>query len=352
MESTEKSSNNKKVLVVGEIGVGKSYILNRLLNKALFKSGASVNSVTREITSAEATIEIENQTLTLTAFDTPGITDHKNARSCIDAIMAKIKTEHFNQLIIVNKYGRLSTDFYNNLEILERCLNGVTDSSVMLIINMVPKKRANDSCDLSQELEKLKDEIKRVFKFRLSACFNFLYELEEEDESANGFVLNQMRMLISSSDEYDFKCARTWSNIVNMVNKSYEDSKVKEELNFQLKKNLEDRIKKLNSILETKNNLVKFLDPLKDIATCANGFIANCDRFKILVPLHMLKKGSEKLIIQQHDELNREIEQLKSELNGKKTRLDEIMRNNIELAKDLEAYQKDIKKLEKLLPLD
>ena len=343
---------NKKVLVVGEIGVGKSYILNRLLNKNIFISGASVNSVTKEISSAEATFDIENQIkkLTLTAFDTPGITDHRNTRACIDAIMTKIKTENFNQLIIVNKYGRLSTDFYNNLEILERCLNGVTDSSIMLIINMIPKQRDNDSCDLRLELEKLKDEIKRVFKFRLSACFDFLYELSDEEEVANGFVLTEMRKLISSSEEYEFTCARTWSDIVNTVNRSLHDGIVEKELNEGLKKNLRDRIKKLNSIIETKTNLARFLNPLNEFATYANGFIGNCDRFKILVPLHLFKKGSEELIIKQFNELSDEIKQLNGELENKQKRLEDILRNDVELKKDLKIYQNDIKRLEKLLP--
>jgi GTPase SAR1 family protein len=67
MENTNTTS--KKVLVIGEVGVGKSYILNRLLNKGVFKSGMSINSVTKEINSAEAKVNIENnQMLTLTAW--------------------------------------------------------------------------------------------------------------------------------------------------------------------------------------------------------------------------------------------------------------------------------------------
>ena len=54
--------------------------------------------------------------------------------------MSKLKNESFNQLIIVTEYGRASVDFYNHLEIVERCLNGVVDSSVMLIINKAPNK--------------------------------------------------------------------------------------------------------------------------------------------------------------------------------------------------------------------
>ena len=167
---------------------------------------------------------------------------------------------------------------------------------------------------------------------------------------ANGFVLTEMRKLISSSEEYEFTCARTWSVIVNTVNRSLHDSIVEKELNEELKKNLSDCIKRLDSIIETKTNLAKFLNLLNEFATYANGFIGNCDRFKIMVPLHLFKKGSEELIIRQFNELSNEIKQLNGELENKQKRLEDILRNDVELKKDLKIYQNDIKRLEKLLP--
>ena len=62
------------------------------------------------------------------------------AREFIDAIISKLKSESFNQIIIVAEYSRRSDDLYNKLEILERCMNGAVDSSVMLIINKAPNK--------------------------------------------------------------------------------------------------------------------------------------------------------------------------------------------------------------------
>ena len=90
--------------------------------------------------------------------------------------MSKLKSEPFNQLIIVVEYRRASVDFYNHLEILERCLNGVVDSSVMLIINKTPNKvklrkalKENPNFNLEQNLKHLIDEIARIFKFRFSS---------------------------------------------------------------------------------------------------------------------------------------------------------------------------------------
>ena len=104
--------------------------------------------------------------------------------------MSKLKNEPFNQLIIVTEYGRTSVDFYNHLEIVERCLNGVVDSSVMLIINKAPNKfglesnlEEDDSFDLDQNLNRLRDEIARVFKFQFSADFSLVVENGSEEDA-------------------------------------------------------------------------------------------------------------------------------------------------------------------------
>jgi ribosome biogenesis GTPase A len=71
--STE-SSSVKKVLILGANGVGKSWILNRLLKKnKLFPSGSGGPPVTKEIKQGDASFEIKNRNFHLCAFDTPGI---------------------------------------------------------------------------------------------------------------------------------------------------------------------------------------------------------------------------------------------------------------------------------------
>ena len=156
-------------------------------------------------------------------------------------------------------------------------------------------------------------------------------------------------MLISSSEDYEFVCTKTWSDLVASVNKSYDDGREKEKSNILFIETLKDRLQKLNSIISTKENLAKFLDPLKVFAECASGFISNCDKFRVLVPLHLIRKGSEKLIIEQHKELIEEIKELREEQATKEMRLNEIICDNLELAKDLESYKDDINRLERLL---
>lgn len=193
-----------KVIIVGATGVGKSYLLNRLLKKNTFISSINVQALTRKIVYDMANLDMGNgETMNLSTYDTPGITDRKMAQPYIDDIMTKMKNENFHQIIIVIRYDRASVDFYNHLEILERCLNGVTDSSVMLIINRIPNKmqlkkatKENSSFDLENELEKLKGEINRIFKFQFSAIFNISEEITDEDEDENEIVLKRIRSVV------------------------------------------------------------------------------------------------------------------------------------------------------------
>jgi GTPase SAR1 family protein len=65
---------NKRVLVLGANGVGKSYILNRLLQKEnqYFPSGTGGSLVTKEMKEGVSEFKIESGNLNLTAIDTPG----------------------------------------------------------------------------------------------------------------------------------------------------------------------------------------------------------------------------------------------------------------------------------------
>jgi hypothetical protein len=70
----------------------------------------------------------------------------------------------------------------------------------------------------------------------------------DEDEKENQHVLTEMRMLISSWEDYDFICTKTWPELVASVNKSYDDGCEKEKSNTQFIETLKDRLKKLYSI--------------------------------------------------------------------------------------------------------
>jgi len=67
------ADTNKRVLVLGANGVGKSYILNRLLkNNNFFPSGTGGNSTTKEMEEGVSELKIETVNYYLAAIDTPG----------------------------------------------------------------------------------------------------------------------------------------------------------------------------------------------------------------------------------------------------------------------------------------
>jgi ribosome biogenesis GTPase A len=66
-------SLEKRALIIGGTGVGKSFILNRLLKKNSFRSGFQTRPITSEIASDNATFQVDSERFSLCAFDTPGI---------------------------------------------------------------------------------------------------------------------------------------------------------------------------------------------------------------------------------------------------------------------------------------
>ena len=345
-----------KVIIVGATGVGKSYLLNRLLKKNAFEFGSNSQSITKNISFDVANLEMDNgKTMSLRAYDTPGITDNKMAQSYIDDIITKIKHENFHQLIIVIQYSRASVDFYNSLEVLERCLNGVTDSSVMLIINRIPNKvqlnkaaRENPSFDLENELEKLKGEINRIFKFQFSAIFNVCEETTEQEEEDNELTFKRIKSLIYHSRPFTFSCAKTWSELVNLMHRSHETTQGQIELNTQFKNNLRDSIEKLSSSINSKIDLVKWLNR-GDYLVKGIGIVASfVDRLEILSSLISLGSKSLKEYIK---EKNAEIEKLQNEKSIKEQKLVDIQANNLLINKETEAYSMEIIRLNNLIKI-
>ncbi len=73
--ATSSTLSSKKILILGATGVGKSYILNRLLklnDSKRFPSGCDTQPVTKVIKGANQEIEIQNGKINVCAFDTPG----------------------------------------------------------------------------------------------------------------------------------------------------------------------------------------------------------------------------------------------------------------------------------------
>lgn len=126
-----------------------------------------------------------------------------------------------NLIIILVEYGRLDTGVYNNLEILRVCLNGLPQSSYMLIVNKVPTEKSLGK-KRDEGVEEVLDKkvvLEETFKEQSKALgINFKYEfyLENEDmEGANNdkqYELIRLVIYISSS-HLDASRVRTWTEI-------------------------------------------------------------------------------------------------------------------------------------------
>jgi small GTP-binding protein len=136
IESVEKRS----IIVVGKTGAGKSSLLNKLINEYKFITSTDTQSCTIEIEShafrVKARVFVNRDRVNkreiaydLTVFDTPGISDSQGrSKRFLNEIAQTMQNTNFNLLIILVEYGRHDVGFYNNLEVLHECLNGLAQS--------------------------------------------------------------------------------------------------------------------------------------------------------------------------------------------------------------------------------
>ena len=143
----------RQIIIVGKTGAGKSKVLNELLcrnhDSHIFISSADTESCTNKIDSNEwkrvyFNIDENNEiSFELKAFDTPGIGDSKGRSiEFLNKIAQTIKETPLNLIIILVEYGKFDTGLYSNLEVLRECLNDLSQSSSMLIINKVPTEKS------------------------------------------------------------------------------------------------------------------------------------------------------------------------------------------------------------------
>lgn len=192
--------SQRNIIAIGKTGFGKSFILSRILgqkdsDKSIFVSKNAIESTTEEIVSQtrQVSISSENNTLTLTAFDTPGIADSKGrTRQFLDQIMTTIQHQQLHQILIFVKYGRYDMNLQNNFKVLNLCMNGLNTANCMLIINEVPKekrfKKENPDKSLDEELSKLQSNISSALMTTFSHSFAIEYT-EDPDKCKHNFLI-------------------------------------------------------------------------------------------------------------------------------------------------------------------
>ena len=169
----------------------------------------------------------------LKVIDTPGIADSQGrSKQFLNEIAKTIKTTPLNLIIVLVEYGRMDTVLSSNLEVLRECLNGMSQSKSMLIINKVPtEKTLEQKRKKGEECRDRKEVLNEMFK-AISNAFGgkFKYELFLENEDLEGAEENNKEQynLIKIFTFFRYSCVntqmvRTWDEIVTFSNTEISD---------------------------------------------------------------------------------------------------------------------------------
>jgi len=265
----------RSIIVVGKTGVGKSKFLNELLGgEFVFKSSADTKSCTDKVQNhlkivnfkparhhaQEAqTSQPETETISigLKVFDTPGIADSEGrSKKFLNKIARTIKDEPLNLLIILIEYGKFDTFMYSNLEVLRECLNGLAQSSSMLLINKVPtekklqksRSKGEECRDRQEVINEINDKVSKA----LEISFKYKFFLEDDDlDGAEDFNIKQYdlirQVIVSRSLPLDATKVRTWDDIKNLYDRDIMKLS-NEEINDQIKEEISDLKNKLDKV--------------------------------------------------------------------------------------------------------
>lgn len=258
----------RQIIIVGKTGAGKSKILNELLcrnhDSSIFVSSADTESCTNKIDSNEwkrvyFNIDENNEiSFELKAFDTPGIGDSKGRSiEFLNKIAQTIKETSLNLIIILVEYGKFDTGLYSNLEILRECLNDLSQSSSMLIINKVPtekslvKKRKNG--EIIRNRQEVLDETFIKLSNALGTTFKYNHFLENDDldgaEESNMKHYNQIKkVILSCSSRINTTNVKTWDEIVRLYSGGITENLIDDEFISKMTNLIEENTVKLGKI--------------------------------------------------------------------------------------------------------
>lgn len=284
----------RSIIVVGKTGAGKSSLLNKLIGKNHFSTSDDIESCTEKIESHTSRVNarvyvnrdrsnVREIPFGLTVFDTPGIGDSKGrSKRFLNEIAQTMQQTNFNLLIIFVKYGTNDVGFYNNLEVLRECLNGLSQSSTMIIINNVPTeaflRRKRDKGEIVRDRKVI---LKEFFE-RISQCLGntFRYEIflenEDNDDKINEARYSYIREVILSRISYiNTSRVRTWDQLIASFLRDfrYAVTRINEQIN-DVQSDLEDELNKIEfDIADVK---YPFLDHGRDF-NLDLGYVSNLE---------------------------------------------------------------------------
>ena len=235
LEKIIKKSQDSKVIkegikvgIIGKPNVGKSSLLNSLLEeeKAIV---TNVPGTTRDI--VEGTIILDNVILNI--IDTAGIRES-------DDIVEKIGIE--KSLTIINEADLVIFILNNNEKITreeKELLEKLKDKKKIIVINKIDLENKLDKSILDNYIEisakenigieKIKDEIKRLFNLGELEASDLTYMSNARSISLLGKSLNNINDAISEInnnspiDIVEFHLKEAWNNLGEIIGETYTD---------------------------------------------------------------------------------------------------------------------------------
>ena len=235
LEKIIKKSQDSKVIkegikvgIIGKPNVGKSSLLNSLLEeeKAIV---TNVPGTTRDI--VEGTIILDNVILNI--IDTAGIRES-------DDIVEKIGIE--KSLTIINEADLVIFILNNNEKITaeeKELLEKLKDKKKIIVINKIDLENKLDKSILDNYIEisakenigieKIKDEIKRLFNLGKLEASDLTYMSNARSISLLGKSLNNINDAISEInnnspiDIVEFHLKDAWNNLGEIIGETYTD---------------------------------------------------------------------------------------------------------------------------------
>lgn len=235
LEKIIKKSQDSKVIkegikvgIIGKPNVGKSSLLNSLLEeeKAIV---TNVPGTTRDI--VEGTIILDNVILNI--IDTAGIRES-------DDIVEKIGIE--KSLAIINEADLVIFILNNNEKITreeKELLEKLKDKKKIIVINKIDLENKLDKSILDNYIEisakenigieKIKDEIKRLFNLGELEASDLTYMSNARSISLLGKSLNNINDAISEInnnspiDIVEFHLKEAWNNLGEIIGETYTD---------------------------------------------------------------------------------------------------------------------------------
>ena len=199
---------------------------------------------------------------------------------------------------------------------------------------------------MDQNLNRLRDEIARVFKFQFSADFSLVVENgSEEDARENDVVLDKMRNVIELSESYAFPNTKTWSDLTKIIEQSQQSTSDQTLLNAQIKSDLKDKVEKIGSNIHYMESQIDWINRGQWVVAGGEALIS-FTKFKLLTPL--ITTGKIKLEAYKETKIN-QVTRLKEEKANEETRLVDIEMSNAWLNEEKEKFKREIHRLQTLL---